>query len=269
MSGMPKALADGYLVQSVDEAMLLLELLATRDNMSLQQLASQLVVSKTTIYRLLSTLERRDFVEQSPGTRKYQIGPKAFEVGSRYLRRIGLGLEIQPVLQELRRQTHETINVAILRDGQVIYVNKVESEQTLRADLYVGRRVFAHCTALGKVLLAWLDPADVDAVVAQHGLPRLTPQTIDSRSRLDQELAEVRKLGYALDDEEHIVGILCIAAPIRDYSGRVVAAVSMAGPSARLSRGQLVEMGNLIVTAGKLISTQFGHFSVASAQSGK
>lgn len=269
MAGVLKAKPGGYFVRSVDEAIALLELLAANDDLSLQQLAGQLGVSKTTVYRLLVTLEHRGLVEQSPATGKYQLGLKTFEVGSRYLSRIGLGTAIQPVLEDLRRQSHETINVAILRDGQVIYVNKLESEQTLRADLYVGRRVFAHCTALGKVLLAWLDPADLDAVIALHGLPQLTPQTIDSRDRFDRELAEVRDLGYALDDEEHIVGILCIAAPIRDYSGRVVAAVSIAGPSARISRAQLVEMRDMVIPAGKRISTLLGHFIVPSAQSGK
>lgn len=260
MAGMTKTIPRGYFVQSVDEAMMLLEMLAASDELSLQQLASQMGVSKTTVYRLLSTLEHRGFVEQSLPTRKYQLGTKAFEVGSRYLTRIGLGVAIQPILEQLRQQTQETVNVAILRDGQVIYVNKVESEQTLRADLYVGRRVFAHCTALGKALLAWLDPAEVDTIIARHGLPRLTKLTIDTRDRLNQELAEVRESGYALDDEEHIVGIRCIAAPIRDYSGRVVAAVSIAGPSARLSHRQLVEMQNPVITAGRLISTRFGHF---------
>jgi DNA-binding IclR family transcriptional regulator len=162
-------------------------------------------------------------------------------------------------MEQLGSQFHETINLAFFDEGEVIYVDKVESERTLRMDLAVGRRIPAYCTALGKVFLADLTQGQLTAYLRNRTLIPLTERTLTNPEKLRMNLDRVRRQGFAIDDRELDEGIRCIAAPIRDELGRVVAAMSVAGPSIRMTLARLESIRDPILKVTTDISQQLGY----------
>lgn len=247
-----------YYLRSVDNALRLLESFTPdAPELSAAELSKKLGLSKTTVHRLLSTLRSRGFVERHELTKKYRIGLKVFEIGSLVLRVTGFGILVQPEMVELANLCNETVNIGVLSGGKVMYLNKIESRgEIIGLDLEVGRRVPAHCTALGKVLLAYLSPKEVDYVIAKEGLSRFTPKTITDPEKLKEHLEQVRLEGFAIDDEEFRLGIRCIAAPIRNGSGDVVAAISIAGPSDRFTLEKAYEYKDAVISTAQKISNR-------------
>jgi DNA-binding IclR family transcriptional regulator len=226
--------------------------------LGVSELSRALGLKKATTHRLLGSLRRRDFVAQDPITRRYRLGIKLWELGSRATSQIGWVDRAQPFLQQLTDQTGETAHLAVLDDGEVLYIDKVESTHSLRMPSQVGRRLPAHCTGVGKALLAHLPAVDVASIMTRRGMARFTHHTITNLGALQADLTEVRRRGYSIDDEEIEDGLRCIGAPVRDHSGRVVAAVSIAGPASRLPDSDLPRQGALVLAATRAISTALG-----------
>jgi DNA-binding IclR family transcriptional regulator len=198
-------------------------------------------------------------VDRSHANGRYSLGLKLIELGTRASSRLDLCELAGPILDRLMEQTGETAHMGILNHGAVISVADSESYKTLRTPSTVGRRTPVHCSSQGKVLLAEWNSTEVKSFVRLHGLKSFTRHTIRNVSELQRELIRVREQGYAIDDEEFEEGLKCIGAPIRDHTGNVVAALSIAGPAVRLRPDRMPGLIESVMDAAGRLATALGY----------
>jgi DNA-binding IclR family transcriptional regulator len=247
-----------YQVRAIDRATSLLGCFSSeRPELGVVELAEMTDISRGTAHRLLSSLAHHRLVQQDPVTRRYRLGLRLFELGNLVLANLQPVELAKPYLERLVTETGETAHMAIMDEGMAIYVAKVESRFSIRMGSIVGQRHPCHCTGLGKVLLAY-DSRGVDAVGGENGLVARTRRTITDRDRLRQELMLTRERGYSVDDEEFEDGLRCIAAPVFDHTGTVVAAISVSGPTARITEDAVAELAGTTVNMAKEISLVLG-----------
>jgi IclR family KDG regulon transcriptional repressor len=231
------------LVQAIQRAALILDTLSQNSQgVSLRELSAQVELPKGTTHRLLSSLAYFGYVRQDATTKDYLLGFRLVELGNLLLNQLDLRTEAKPLLLELGRRVKETVHLVILDQDEVLYIDKVDSDENpggLRMASRIGSRTKAHSCAVGKVLLADLSEDQLDEYTEQQGLPKLTERTLTDPAQLKEHLEVVRKRGYAVDDEENERGIRCVAAPIRNESGRVIAATSISGPAIRITRERI------------------------------
>ena len=223
----------------------------------ISDLAKRLGLAKSTVHRLASTLLEQGMLEQNAGDGKYHLGLALFELGTLVRRKMDFTMEARPFLRTLMEKTGETVHLAILDHDSVLYVISLESKQALRMGSKVGTRVPVHATAVGKALLAFQPEEEIARIVAR-GLPASAPNTIVDGKALQRELALVRARSYAEDDEESEVGLRSVAAPIRNDSGAVIAAISIAGPAHRMTRKTLLGWVRELVEAADAVSLRLG-----------
>jgi len=224
-----------------------------------REVAEALGLAKSSAHDLLTSLAQVGFLGKTEAGR-YRLGWRLVTLSETLLATTELRREAHPIMEELAAQYQETIHLAVLDDTKVVYVDKLEGKQAVRVELTsLGSRLYAHCSALGKVLLAYRPEADVKRIVKTEGLPRFTPHTITDESELEQALAKIRKQGYAYDLEEILPDLCCVGAPIHDYTGHVIAAISMSLPAYRFQRSQ-TEFRKAIMRAGKMVSERLGHY---------
>ena len=252
------ASANRYSAPAVDAALSILETLGGVDDISLTELAHKLGLGKSSVFRLLMTLARRGYVEKNPQSERYRLTYRLFAVGSSGADRLGLREAANPVMHRLAGETGETVNLGLLDGMRVVNLHKVEGRHLLRMHLELGGGAPAHATALGKVLLAALDPAEVARRFRGRRLERLTPRTIGDRRSLGTAFARIRKQGFALDDEECSLGLRCVAAPILNHLGSAVAALSVSGPSQRLPDQMLPRLAECVRAAAQDVSQRLG-----------
>jgi DNA-binding IclR family transcriptional regulator len=215
-------------VQSLDRALSILDVLSLSEGgLVLREIASRSGLPKSTVHRLLSTLGLRGFVIRDPLTGTYRLGLKG-------MRHAGSGPDTRAVLSDLALSSGETANLGALTGTDVVYVDRVESPQALRWELGVGSRVPAHCSGMGKAILAFLDRDAVRRLLPSR-LKAYTARTITERDALLAELSLIRRRGYALDEEEFMDGVRCVAVPVWDGRDEVTGALSLAGPAFRLT----------------------------------
>jgi IclR family acetate operon transcriptional repressor len=250
--------AGGSLVQSVDRAISVLEILARQGEAGVTEIAQQLGVHKSTAFRLVGVLAGRDLVEQ-PGERgKYRLGIGIIRLAGATAARLDLTRQSQPVCDEVAAEVGETANIAIAKDGVAVNIYQAQGSATVTAHNWVGKRTPLHATSSGKVLLAHLRADERDRVIAA-GLARHTPNTITSAAALATELDAIRTRGYGTSAEELELGLNAVAAPVRSYDGGVIAAVSVSGPASRLSVERVPEVARTVVAAAAEISRQMGY----------
>jgi DNA-binding IclR family transcriptional regulator len=219
-----------YQVRALERALDLLDAFTLAEpELSFTELTERSGLSKGTAVRLLSILERRGFLERSPDTDRYRIGLRTFELGSVYIQSFQLEAESQPFLKELAATCGQSANLGILDQGEVVHLVVVPASRPIHFAVRSGQRDAAHSSGLGKVLLAALPDDDLDEIIAARGLPQRTPTTLTTPEALRNALTAVRTQGYAIDDEESVPGLTCIAAPVFDDRGRVIGAVSISG----------------------------------------
>ena len=226
---------------------------------SLTDLSARTGIPKPTAFRLLRTLEDRGYVRRGGG--QYALGFRCFILGATATRDLDVRTQALPHLVALRDATGETVQVAVLESWRVVYLERVLSERPVAyMKSRAGAVLPAHCTGLGKALLAFRPPEEVAAHYRVAGLPRFTPSTITDVDALLAELDAIRRRGYATDEEEREIGVRCVAAPVRDHRGEVVAAISVAGPGERLPR-PLVDShtAEQVVTCAAAISNHLGY----------
>lgn len=233
-----------YVIQTVSNALSLLEAFAGDEELGVTELSLRLGLHKNNVFRLLATLQQAGYVEQCTRTDRYRLGTRCLELGQAFARNRSLVRKARPLLEELVRDTGESAHLGALRDLEVVHLEGEVADRLLHTSLRVGRRLPPHCTALGKVLLAFAPKGVIDAFERQAlsagRLEARTPSAISDPGRLRDHLAEVAARGYATDQEECEVGLCCAAAPVFDAAGRVVAGVSVSGPSLRLDSDILV-----------------------------
>lgn len=255
-----------YKVQVLDRAFGILDALAANGpELALAEIALRLNLHKSTAHRLLAVLEDRRYVERTRSG-KYRLGSKLLELGAWAAARLDLAECARPFLEELVAETGETAHVGILRDGEVLSIANVESPRTLRTPATVGRRTPAHCTSLGKAILAFASEEEVATVIRTRGLSRYTQKTLTRLAAFQRELKEVRQRGYAVDDEEFEEGLRCVGAPVRDRTGGVVAALSITGPAFRLTPERLPALGKAVIRAAEKLSAVLGYGNTSSLQ---
>jgi DNA-binding IclR family transcriptional regulator len=249
-----------YSVRALDRALSILNALAEQDSeVGVTQLSEGLGMHKSTVHRLLAVLERNQYVEKNPADSKYHLGWKPFELGMRAVSRLDFCDLARPCLERLVKETGETAHLGILRQGDIISLVNAESQRTLSTPSTVGRRTPAHCTSLGKAILAFLPRPQITEFLRTHSLKPYTRHTITQASRLKVELGAIRKRGYALDNEEFEEGLLCIGAPVRNHAGKVMAAISIAGPAFRLGGEATAALARPVVEAAGRLSAALGY----------
>lgn len=229
-----------------------------RREIGVTELSRRLGIGKSTAHRLLHTLAEERLLERDPSTGAYRLGLAMYELGNVVSAHTDLHEACSPVMDQLRNATRETVQIAVLDGREVVYVERRESPETLRLFGRIGHRNDAHCTSTGKVLLAFLPAAELDALLDGWVLPAQTRHTITSVQRLRDQLATVRRQGWAEQFSETEMGAASLAAPIRNGLGTVVAALSVAGPTQRLSRDALRRMTRPLLEASAAISRRLG-----------
>ena len=245
-------------IQSLDRALQILTALSEDDGASLSELADRSGQSPTTTYRVLSTFLLHDVVSFDPEMQIWSIGPGAFRIGSVFLNRANILAATRPIMQRLMRETGETANLGIERDGRVMFLSQVETPETIRAFFAPGTMSPMHASGIGKVLLAHLPAERVDAILSTKGMPALTPRTLTQREQLDAQMKSIRELGYSVDDEEANEGMRCVAAPVINAYGEPVAGLSVSGPGFRLTQDRIADVGQTVKNLAKEASKALG-----------
>ncbi len=234
-------------VQSVDRALQIIETLAEDDEgYRLGDLAVRTGLSTSTAHRLLTTLEKRRFVQFDRTCSKWHVGAQSFAVGATFTRRRNFVALAMPYLRKLRDMTRETANLAVVDDASIIVLTRVESREIMRSLTKVGGRVAMVASGVGKAVLATYTDEDVSAIIRRHGMPRLTEKSIVRASDLFRELTAVRAQGYAVDDEEARMGLRCVAAVVFNDCGEPQAAISISGMTSRVTAERVPELGSAV-----------------------
>jgi len=250
-----------YIIQAVSHALDLLEQFHDDvDELGVTELSKRLKLHKNNVFRLLATLESRGYIEQNKATENYRLGLKALELGQTFIKQMGLLRQAKPILEQIVEDCNETAYVAIYKEQHTVYLDVVETNLTVRVVSRVGSRLPAYCTASGKAHMAFMTDEELDALLSEIKLTQHTSTTVTSVEALKVELAKVREQGYAFDDEELDAGVRCLAAPIRDYTRRIVGAISISGPSMRLDNDRVEnELVPLVLKAAADLSTRLGY----------
>src|SRR5579864_9633798 len=258
---MPKALKrDARMINSLSRGVEVLRVLSEAGaSVGVTEVAERLRVDPSTAYRLLVTLEAGGLVRKDVDSKKYGIGYGILEIAYGLLRRMSVVAVADPYLRSIAALTGESTHVAVLDATRAVFVGRQSGAGILRVETTIGSSEPAYCTAVGKALLADHSDADLRQLFGSEPLARHTPQTITTIEALNTEVERIRRNGYAYDDEELHPGVRCLAAPVRDYRGRLVAAFGLSMPASRLARENIPALVERITSAAAEISAQLGH----------
>jgi IclR family KDG regulon transcriptional repressor len=249
-----------YIIQSVAHALDVLEEFGGEtDELGVTELSKKLKLHKNNVFRILATLQSRNYIEQNKSNDNYRLGIKCLELGQTFIHQRGLLKQAKTILQELAVSTGETSYISFVRGNEVVYLDAVEGASTVRVISRVGLHMPVHATAAGKALVAWESDEEITRRFPGE-IPRFTKNTKVSLEELKNDLEAVRRNGYATDLEEFEEGLRCLASPIRDYTRKVVGAISVSGPAHRLSDDRIVEViGPEVVRAATTLSARLGY----------
>jgi DNA-binding IclR family transcriptional regulator len=251
--------SDPYQLQSLDRAVAVLELLGESDGpLGLADVCERMELHKSTAHRALMVLERTGLIERTPENR-FRLGLKLYELGSRAIEQIDLRARVQPWFRKLSAQVGETVHLGVMQKTSIVYLDKVDP---INRRVWLASRIGAsnpvHCTAMGKAILAFLPPDAAADIIAHIRFTRFTPRTLCTPEALQRSLDRVRRRGYAIDDEEVECGVRCVGAPILNESGRPVAAVSVSGPSSRITQQSVPGIAEHLLKCCREISASLG-----------
>lgn len=231
-------------IQSVHHALQLFEVFRTsykQEEFGVTELSKTLGLHKNNVFRLLATLSSCGYIEQNPATENYRLGIGIFNLGQKFINKLGFLKLARPFMEKIVTEVREAVYIGILRDSSVIYLDIVEVDHPVRVVSRVGKDVPAYCTAIGKVQLAYSSEEETNRIYMGARLKKYTEYTITSLPELKKHLKEVALNDYAIDNQEFEKEVCCMAVPVKDYQGVPVAAISVAGPSYRMSRDRLMD----------------------------
>lgn len=246
-----------YVIQSIDKALDVLELLAEHESLSLNELTEQLSQPKSSLYRILLTLELRGFIKHSHDN-GYSLGYKHLMLTKKLLEGNSLRDASLPEMKKLSDKYGDTVNLGVLSEGQVIYLEIIEGTYSLRMTDTIGTKCPIHATAIGKAIVAHIPEQDVSKILKQNDMIRFTSKTISEPEVLMEELKKIRLQGYALDNEEMVQGARCLSAPIFDMFGHVVGAISLSGAIHRFHQDQIDTIAADVMKTTQNISSKLG-----------
>lgn len=247
-------------IKSIAKAARIINMLADAGQpLSLAAMSAELGISKSTLHGIISTLVDVKFMAQDQQTGRYRLGTRLFEIGSAIssqwnVRKIGY-----PIIQQIVAEIGETVHMAVLDDYEVLYINKQESTSSIRIVTDVGVKLPAHCTGLGKALLSGLSRLELQCMVKSKGLSKHTESTITDFDDLWREMKLIRSRGYAMDEQEFVEGLRCVAVPIFNHSGKIAAALSISGPVSRMQEEKIEKCNECLLKAAAEISEQMGY----------
>lgn len=223
-----------FQISSLEKGMKVIEILAEKEELTVSQVASHLGLNRSASHRFLATLRELGYAEKNAASR-YHLTFKLLELGMKVADRFEIRQIARPYMQELAVKYNETVNVGYWDGKGIVHLDKVSSQEILRMDTGIGTRAPAHCTALGKTILAHLPQDELNRFLESNPLEPITPRTITSVERLLEELEQIRTQGFAVDNQELSLGLRCVAAPVFDYSGYPLYALSVAGHDTRIT----------------------------------
>ncbi len=255
-----------YKVQVLDRAINILEFIGRQSSgeAALPELSAAMKLHKTTTHRIAHVLESRGLLRRGLDSNRYRLGLHLYDLGCQALDHVNIRDEARPLMTRVAYEVGETVHLALLDRAEVLYIERVEAQRSLTMGSKLGARNPVYCTALGKAILAYSAEAEVDRTLAGLRMEARTRNTITNVLTLKRELERVRDRGYAIDDEEIEEGIRCIAAPILNASGLAVAAVSVSGPSSRITPERYQLIGKTMMKAAQELSTRMGHQVIGS-----
>lgn len=248
-----------YIIQAVSHALDVLEQFYGDGELGVTELSKRLKLHKNNIFRILATLESREYIEQNRSTENYRLGTKCLQLGQTYIQHMGLLQQARPIMVEVVKACRESAYVAVMRKGKVVPLDMVESDQPVRIVSHVGENLPLHCTAAGKIHLAF-EPAEEVQRYLPDELERYTPNTITDRKALLEQLKEVASRGYAVDNGEYLTDVRTVAVPIKDYTRTVVGSLAVSGPTYRIPSQRIEqEIVPLGTKAGRELSSRLGY----------
>lgn len=250
--------ADTGSVRTLERGLSVLSALAELREGTLTQVAKRAGLSASTAYRLLETLRQQGFAEWDERTGLFSVGLRAYQVGAAFSGQNSLIQAAGGIMTGLAAQLGETVNLAVLRGHEAVYIHQAEGKGLMRMFTQLGAAAPLHCSGVGKVLLAWLPDAQVREMFGTEPLAAFTPHSLTTFEALRDELARVQTTEYALDDEERELGVRCLAVPIRDASRGVVASLSVSAPTSRFPKKDVPQMQKNVQAAGREISARLG-----------
>ncbi|MEO1637672.1 MAG: HTH-type transcriptional regulator BhcR [Pseudomonadota bacterium] len=259
--GRPKAWDDKRAqntIKSLDRALEVLITLGEMQGGTLSEIAGAMDQSPATVYRVLTTFQGRGFVDFDEQTQVWHMGPAAFLTGSHFLRRTSLVERARPIMRDLMEATGETANLGIERDGKVLFLGQVETHATIRAFFPPGTASAMHASGIGKALLSRMDDARQRQVLAAGQLERFTDYTLTEPEAIISDLRDTKARGYAIDGEERNVGMRCIAAPVFNVFGEVVAGISVSGPTTRITTDRISDLAQPVMDAAQQLTKAIG-----------
>lgn len=251
-------MSEGRIIQSVARALNILELFEnSAADLSVTEIANKLDLSKSTAFGLISTLTHKGYLEQNPKDSRYSLGLKLLRLGGSVQRHSLIVRKAQPHMEKLVQEFSETVHLTVERNGMVVYIAKIQGAKAIFMQSAIGAENPMYCTAVGKCMLAFMDEARRERLIEQM-LPfeRRGPNTITDVEEFNKELLSIHDKGISIDDEEHVPGLMCIAAPIRNYEGEVIAAISISGAKAGISSKMLSTISERIAQVANQISSE-------------
>jgi IclR family transcriptional regulator, KDG regulon repressor len=248
-------------VQTLERSLDLIEYLSLEKNGSgITEVGNKLGLHKSTVHRLLNALVKRGYVEKDKQTSKYSLGLKFIEIGSLRLNHIELKTEAAPYLRHLAESTRQPVHLAILDGIEAVYIDKIEPVSNLRMYSQIGRRVPVFCSALGKSLLSDLTDDELEKTMTKIEFRNFTKMTHAAAESFRADILSTRSRGWSIDDEEHEEGIRCIGAPVKDYTGKIIAALSVSGDKNVITPERDSEISGLVINTAQTISRRMGYF---------
>lgn len=249
--------SDSSPATAVERALNILEAAAHRhDGLTNSEISRKLGIPKSSASYILRTLERRGYLRRDAESGRYRLGLKILSLGGDAQANLDIADVALPFMRALEEKIHMTVHLAVLDQGEAVYIEKVEAPGFFKVNTWVGRRMFLHSTSVGKCLLAWLPKQEAETIVKQEGLKRRTPRTITTMTRLFAELERVKDEGYAIDDEENSLGARCLGAPVFDVAGNVIAALGASGTLTQVDEASMPRLAEAVKETARRISRQ-------------
>ena len=249
--------SDSSPATAVERALNILETAAhRRDGLTNSEISRKLGIPKSSASYILRTLERRGYLRRDAETGRYRLGLKILSLGGDAQANLDIADVALPFMRALEEKIHMTVHLAVLDQGEAVYIEKVEAPGFFKVNTWVGRRMFLHSTSIGKCLLAWLPKQEAETIVKQKGLKRRTPKTITTMTRLFADLERVKDEGYAIDDEENSLGARCLGAPVFDFAGNVTAALGASGTLTQVDEASMPRLAEAVKETARRISRQ-------------